>query len=185
MSIKQFREQLLREIPTLGAAVGVWLLPNAPQPWIKSALTVAIVIIRLLLEMLGRRAPRIWRALSLLAAPADANTTKPLNVVVVHDATTEIAEMIKAHHEVDEIQPTTALMVLDDTSATTDSATPKTLLPSHQARRDRDQGRSANDRTCFGRTTVKWRRSSVAMTSMPSLSASATTEASTVPSGRS
>jgi hypothetical protein len=34
---------------------------------------------------------------------------------------------------------------------------------------------------CFGRTTVKWRRSSVAMTSTPSLSASATTEASTVP----
>jgi len=48
-----------------------------------------------------------------------------------------------------------------------------------------DQGRNSNDLVCLGRTTVKCRRSSVATTSSPSLSASAMTDASTVPNGRS
>src|SRR5438876_11454001 len=47
------------------------------------------------------------------------------------------------------------------------------------------QGRSSNIGTCRGRTTVKCRRSNVATALTPSLSASATTDASTVPSGRS
>jgi hypothetical protein len=130
MSTKKWWDQLLREMPTLGTAVGVWLLPNAPQPLIKTVLIVVILMIRFLLEIVGRRAPRVWRALSLLAAPADASTTAPLKVVVVHDAsTTDIAEVIRAHHAVDEIQPTTAMMDLDDAATTADSATPKTLLP--------------------------------------------------------
>jgi hypothetical protein len=48
----------------------------------------------------------------------------------------------------------------------------------------RAQGRSSNASTCRGRTTEKWRRSNVASWCSPSLSAVATTEASTPPSGR-
>ena len=47
------------------------------------------------------------------------------------------------------------------------------------------QGSSVNAAAWFGRTTLKWRRSTVAMSVTPSRSAVATTDASTVPSGRS
>lgn len=46
-------------------------------------------------------------------------------------------------------------------------------------------GRRVRAPTCRGRTTVKWRRSRVAISVMPIRSATAMTEASVVPSGRS
>jgi UDP-N-acetylglucosamine--N-acetylmuramyl-(pentapeptide) pyrophosphoryl-undecaprenol N-acetylglucosamine transferase len=49
----------------------------------------------------------------------------------------------------------------------------------------RGYGSSVNASTCCGRTTPKWRRSTVAISVTPSRSAAATTDASTVPSGRS
>jgi len=48
-----------------------------------------------------------------------------------------------------------------------------------------DQGRSVNDSTCWGRTTLKWRWSRVATSLMLRRSAMATTEASTMPRGKS
>lgn len=49
----------------------------------------------------------------------------------------------------------------------------------------RYEGKSTNDGTCAGLTTVKWRRSRVATSAIPIRSATATTEASTAPNGRS
>jgi hypothetical protein len=47
------------------------------------------------------------------------------------------------------------------------------------------QGRIASASTCAGRTTLKWRWSSVATLGSPSISVAAMTVASTRPSGRS
>jgi hypothetical protein len=48
-----------------------------------------------------------------------------------------------------------------------------------------NQGSNSKASTCAGRTTVKWRRSSVASCVIPSRSPATTTDASTAPSGRS
>jgi hypothetical protein len=66
-------------------------------------------------------------------------------------------------------------------------ALPEGTLTLHTIRGVSDQSYGSNSKVGMwaGRTTVKWRRSRVAIWLSWSLSAAATTEASTVPSGRS